>query len=132
MREHCTFAGWLDSERLCELLARVSALVIPSVWEEPLGLVALEGALAHIPVVASRVGGIPEQLEEGKHALFFSPGDAQGCAKALISVLIRPAETDARVARAYAHALTRSPSAYGEQMADFVNEALEALRRDRG
>jgi glycosyltransferase involved in cell wall biosynthesis len=126
--EHCAFAGWLDSTRLCDLLAHADALVVPSVWEEPLGLVALEGAFARVPVVASRIGGIPEQIKEEEHALFFAPGDAQKCAEALIETLSRPSETEARVARAYAYAITRSSIAYGEQMTQFVQDALKALR----
>lgn len=126
--EHCAFVGWLDSARLCDLLARADALVVPSVWEEPLGLVALEGALARVPVVASRIGGIPEQIKESEHALFFDPGDGQKCAEALIEILSRPSESEARVARAYAYAITRTSIAYGEQMTHFVRDALEALQ----
>jgi glycosyltransferase involved in cell wall biosynthesis len=128
VREHCAFAGWLDSTRLCGLLTRADVLVVPSVWEEPLGLVALEGALARVPVVASRIGGIPEQIKEEEHALFFDPGDAQKCAEAVIATLSTPSETEARVARAYAYAITRTPVAYGEQMTHFVQDALKALQ----
>lgn len=128
VHDHCTFTGWLDSARLCDLLASADVLVVPSVWEEPLGIIALEGALARVPVVASRIGGIPEQIREEEHALFFDPGDAQKCAEALIRTFSRRSETDARVERAYAHAITRSPKAYGEQMTQFVQDALQALR----
>ena len=54
------FLGPLDTGALKDFYARIHALVVPSVWEEPAGLVLVEGALAGVPLVASRVGGIPE------------------------------------------------------------------------
>ena len=81
-----------------------SALLVPSTWQEPFGLVLIEAALARVPVVGSRSGGMPEALEEDAHALFFPIGDAAACADALARVLTDAPETDARTARAFDHA----------------------------
>jgi glycosyltransferase involved in cell wall biosynthesis len=59
------FYGWVERERLSELFARSSVLVLPSTWNEPFGLVGLE-AMAHArPVIAFDVGGIQDWLLDG-------------------------------------------------------------------
>ncbi|MHB8059829.1 MAG: glycosyltransferase family 4 protein [Gaiellaceae bacterium] len=60
--DRCRMVGRLEPSALADLLARSHALVVPSLWAEPFPLVTIEGALARVPIVASRVGGIPEKL----------------------------------------------------------------------
>jgi glycosyltransferase involved in cell wall biosynthesis len=64
--------------------ARVFCLASRS---EPFGIALLEAAAYHLPVVASRVGGIPEVVIEGETGLLVEPGDAQALAAALDRVL---------------------------------------------
>jgi glycosyltransferase involved in cell wall biosynthesis len=56
-------------------LQAADCLVCPSVWAEAAGLVNLEGSSAGLPVVASRVGGIPEYVDEGHTGMLFPPGN---------------------------------------------------------
>jgi glycosyltransferase involved in cell wall biosynthesis len=57
------FHGWIDEEAVSELIHASRAVVFPSVWHEPAGLVTLEAAAHSRPVIASNVGGIPEYLD---------------------------------------------------------------------
>jgi glycosyltransferase involved in cell wall biosynthesis len=50
-------------------------LVCPSRWAEAAGLVNLEALSTGLPVLASRIGGIPEYVEDGETGLLFAPGD---------------------------------------------------------
>lgn len=63
----------LDTARLPGLYAAAAAVMLPSRWEG-FGLTGLEAMAAGTPVVASRVGALPETL--GDAALFAAPGDA--------------------------------------------------------
>ena len=60
--------------------------VFPS-WTECQPLVVLEAMAAGLPIVATRVGAIPEMLEDGAEALLFDPGDISGCAAAVSRLL---------------------------------------------
>jgi glycosyltransferase involved in cell wall biosynthesis len=50
-------------------LSSAEMLVVPSLWPEPFGRVAVEGMAAGIPVIASPLGGLPEVVGEGGHIL---------------------------------------------------------------
>jgi len=49
--------------------------VVPSIWYEVFGMVVLESFACSTPVVASRIGGIPELVKHGYNGFLFEPGD---------------------------------------------------------
>lgn len=122
--------GQVPQARVGELLTTASALVVPSTWEEPLGLVNVEGALARVPVVASRSGGMTETLLEHEHALYFPIGDHDACADALARVLEQKEETAARAERAFERAQAFTFDRYMAQMNEFVERAA-AVKQPR-
>lgn len=61
----------------------IDVLVVPSVGEEGMPLVILEAFQRSIPVVASRVGGIPELIKDGVNGMLVPPGSPEELAKAL-------------------------------------------------
>jgi glycosyltransferase involved in cell wall biosynthesis len=58
------------------LLAGCRALIIPSLWREPLGLVVYEAFDHARPVLAARSGGLAEMVQPGKTGLLHTPGSA--------------------------------------------------------
>jgi len=74
-----TFHGWVDPSGIDALLADARAVVVPSLWHEPAGLVTLEAAAAGRAVVGSRVGGIPEYALP-TYSLLAEPNDVLGLA----------------------------------------------------
>jgi glycosyltransferase involved in cell wall biosynthesis len=66
------FSGWIEAP---EFFRRVDVLVLPSLWQEPLGRVTLEACAHGVPVVGSRRGGIPEVVKDGITGLLFDPDD---------------------------------------------------------
>lgn len=57
-----TFEGALSGDRVAAAMRQHSCLVVPSVWEEPFGIVALEGIASCDTVIASARGGLPEAI----------------------------------------------------------------------
>jgi len=121
--------GQAAPEQVAQLLARVSAMIVPSTWDEPFPLVTIEGAFARVPLVASDVGGVGEGMHHEEHALLFARGDASGAAAALASVLRDGEQTSARVARAFDRAQKIFQSGpYLNDQERFVIDALAAFR----
>ena len=58
-------------------------LVVPSVWYEVFGLVAAEAMAHRLPVIASRIGGLPEVVEDGVTGLCVEPNDSDALAAAI-------------------------------------------------
>jgi glycogen(starch) synthase len=91
--------GFLSDESLLAAAMRdAEALVLPSDYEA-FGLVLLEALAQGTPVVASRVGGIPEFIENERSGLLVAPGDFEALAQALEQITHEPER--ARVWGAY-------------------------------
>lgn len=82
MGAHFTFLGRLSEQATLAQVAAADALVLAS-FMEGLPVVLVEALALGVPVVASRVAGIPELVEDGKTGLLFTPGDWQGLQAAL-------------------------------------------------
>ncbi|MGV8989853.1 MAG: glycosyltransferase family 4 protein [Thiobacillus sp.] len=65
-------------------------VVVPSRWQEPLGLINLEAGACHKPVVATRVGGIPEVIEEGVNGYLVEPCDIDMLATRVATLIADP------------------------------------------
>ena len=83
LNDRVTFLGWVDAETVQGLLAKSTALVFPSVWHEPGGTVAMEAMVNARAVIMSRVGGMPEVIQEGVNGLLVEPNDITGLAEAM-------------------------------------------------
>ncbi|HWG00661.1 MAG TPA: glycosyltransferase family 4 protein [Trebonia sp.] len=69
---------------------RASVAIVPSVWHEPMGQVAIEAMLAGRPVVASDVGGLRDVVRHGSTGLLVPPGDPAALAAALDELISSP------------------------------------------
>lgn len=116
--------GSLAVEGVAEVLAGAHALVVPSRWQEPFGLVCLEAALARVPLVASMSGGMPEMFAPEREALFFPIDEDAACAEALARTLTDRAATEARVQAARIRAGAYSLAGYRDEYDKFVEDAV--------
>jgi glycosyltransferase involved in cell wall biosynthesis len=90
-----TLVGQLTGDEVARELARADVLVAPSVptrggKREGIPVVLMEAMAAGLPVVASRLSGIPELVTDGTDGLLVPPGDATAIADALRSLAADP------------------------------------------
>lgn len=83
-----TFMGSRPNDEMPALLADADVAVLPSLMEAT-SVAALEAMSCGVPVAASRVGGLPEIVDESVGTLF-EPADPQSLATALVALLRRP------------------------------------------
>lgn len=88
-------------EEVLPLLSIADVFLLPSA-QESFGLAALEAMACEVPVVASRVGGLPEVIEDGVTGFLHPPDDLDAMAASVVTLLRDPARRDAiaRAARA--------------------------------
>lgn len=84
------FAGWADRERHLRFYREASVVVVPSIWPEPFGLVGIEAMSYGKPVVAFKIGGIPEWLEDGVTGFLITPYDVKQMADKISYLLEHP------------------------------------------
>jgi glycogen(starch) synthase len=76
------FLGRLNRLEVAHYLRDACAFVLPSI-HEPFGLVILEAMAARVPVIATKVGGVPEFVEDGRTGTLVESGDTDGLAAAI-------------------------------------------------
>jgi glycosyltransferase involved in cell wall biosynthesis len=77
------FTGHLSGESVRDLVRRARAVVVPSVWFENAPMSILEAMASGVPVIASRIGGIPEQVTHMVDGILVTPGDASELSQAM-------------------------------------------------
>ena len=87
--------GHVPATELEAILGGAAAVAVPSIWYENFPYAVLEGQVLARGVVASRIGGIPEQITDGVDGLLVPPGDAVALADALRPLLEDPARAHA-------------------------------------
>lgn len=80
-----SFLGYCDSD---EFMQSIDVLVVPSLWGEPFGLVAVEGCANNLPVIASNMGGLPEIIRDECNGLLCSPDDPDSLGIAMLWLYI--------------------------------------------
>jgi glycosyltransferase involved in cell wall biosynthesis len=86
-RSWCEYAGFADRQALKNYLQRASLLVLPSL-EDNCPMAVLESMAAGVPVVAAKVGGLPDLIDDGKTGFFCDPLDPASIRNAVEKVLV--------------------------------------------
>lgn len=77
------FTGHLNGQEVQKLISSARAVIVPSRWYENAPMSVLEPMATGVPVVASRIGGIPEQVNDGLNGLLVEPGNVEELAQAM-------------------------------------------------
>ena len=101
------FRGAQSGVELANILNEHQILVVPSKYDEPFGVVALEGIACGCAVVASSGGGLPEAI--GPCGITFPNGDISALEQSLERLLTRPDERERLIAESPGHLLQFQP-----------------------
>jgi glycosyltransferase involved in cell wall biosynthesis len=94
------FRGSFPNEQAADVYSRFDLLVVPSLWPENSPLVIHEAFMAGVPVVAARIGGIPELVHDGVNGVLYDAHSAPSLADALRGLILRPDRIADMAARA--------------------------------
>jgi glycosyltransferase involved in cell wall biosynthesis len=127
------FLGRQPFTRVEQELAGAWALVAPSRWAEPFGLVAPEAIVRQVPVIASRTGGFAESIADGVTGLLVDNGNIRALSDAMAAVaegraLPHPPPPDIVSTVALRHDAGR----YTEQLRTLFRELIAGVRREPG
>jgi N-acetyl-alpha-D-glucosaminyl L-malate synthase BshA len=103
LREYVDFVG--EQHDIVSWLSASDLFLLPSA-QESFGLAALEAMACEVPVIASRVGGLPEVIQDGVTGYICDPEDIAGMAERGISLLMHP-ERRQQIGRAAADDVRR-------------------------
>jgi L-malate glycosyltransferase len=101
------FVGRIPHEEVPAFLASLDVFAMPSRWEsETFGVAAVEAEAMEIPVVATKVGGVPEAVKDGDSGILVEPNNPIALAKAISKVLNDPslAQSMGKAGREYVKA----------------------------
>jgi glycosyltransferase involved in cell wall biosynthesis len=87
------FKNW-NHDAVMAAHRRSLMLIVPSVWMEPFGIVAIEAMAAGRPVIASRIGGLADIVVEGETGLLVEPGNPQALRQAINHLLANPQDRE--------------------------------------
>jgi glycosyltransferase involved in cell wall biosynthesis len=79
--------GYLHGTALWEQYQQASVALVPSVWPEPCPTVALEAMAFGLPVIGSRIGGIPDLVEDGRSGFLVPPNNPARLAESMQVIL---------------------------------------------
>lgn len=82
-----SFVGYQKPEAF---YSQIDVAVVPSIWGEPFGMVAVEACAHSVPVIAGRMGGLPEIIQDQVNGLLCSPDDPDSLGQAMLSLHQQP------------------------------------------
>jgi glycosyltransferase involved in cell wall biosynthesis len=82
-----SFVGYQKPEAF---YSQIDVAVVPSIWNEPFGMVAVEACAHSVPVIASRMGGLPEIIQDSLNGLLCHPQDPDSLGHAMLKLYQQP------------------------------------------
>ncbi|MEO6034880.1 MAG: glycosyltransferase family 4 protein [Verrucomicrobiota bacterium] len=124
-RPWCAYEGFATREKLKGYLSSATLLALPSL-EDNCPMVVLEAMAAGVPVLAAKVGGVPDLIEDGITGWFCDPLDAVTIATGVAKILDDPAKNEEITRNAKLSASKRfHPAVVAEEHLRIYREVLK-------
>ncbi|MGE3909516.1 MAG: glycosyltransferase family 4 protein [Chloroflexota bacterium] len=121
--------GRVPAETLTWLFADADALLLPST-HEGYGMVLAEALAAGLPIIATRVGAVPEVVRDGQEAILVPPDDASALAQAIEQMAASPEDRQRRAVLALERA--QSLPTWAESIGTFTRLLHDLMRTPQG
>ncbi|MBW4643774.1 MAG: glycosyltransferase family 4 protein [Goleter apudmare HA4340-LM2] len=121
--EQVNFAGVKVEHELAKTLNTHQIMVVPSLWEEPFGIVALEGIACGCVVVGSEGGGLKDAI--GPCGITFPNGDVKALALTLFNFLQNPEQIAAYKSNSHSHLLRHRKSAVAKAYLEVIEAVIK-------
>lgn len=129
-----TFHGNVSQQEIASMMAEASALTIPGIWPETAPVVAVHAMFAGLPVIGSRIGGVPEYVFDGQTGMLLPPGDVNEWSKGILKVVQNPGILKEwsleSLKRAPQFDASRSIEKYEQLMGDMIRGRARAIRNE--
>lgn len=126
-----TYMGYTQQEEVCKIFGVVDAMVVPSLCYENSPTTIYESLQMGVPVIAARIGGVGELVEEGKNGVLFTPGDVHDLTRAIEDLSTRRREFAGRREAIRASVAAHALPLYTAHLVAILRSAIVA-HRDRG
>ena len=118
--EKCLYLGYIKNDDLPQFYQMANLQVIPSLWEEPAGLVAIEGMLSQIPIVITRSGGMVEYVSK-ETIIIEKDNIIENIAEAVRYVYNNYDDIKAQTIKSYEYAKQFSQEKYYAELENLLN-----------
>lgn len=122
MEDWVEFEGFRVGEEVAQLMRKHRILVVPSIWQEPFGIVAVEGIACGCAVVGSEGGGLKAAI--GPCGLTFPNGDARALAARIEELVLKPERFRELLAHAPAHLRPLTSRVIAERYLQIIDDLL--------
>jgi glycosyltransferase involved in cell wall biosynthesis len=126
-----SWRGRMAPKDMPQVYAHADVVVLPSIWGENQPVCLMEAMACGLPVVASRIGGIPDIVEDEREGLLFDPGDPRALADAVESLALAPELRAAMGAKGRERLSTMSYQAQATNLLSLFAAPSYAMQRDR-
>jgi len=87
VKDNVVIKGFVSEQALRDYYNAADIVVCPSIWQEPFGKVVIEAYACEKPVVATKVGGLPEIVKDGASGILIPPNNPEALANAVCNLL---------------------------------------------
>jgi len=124
LQDYVFFRGWIDKELKAEVYREADIFILPS-YKEGMPISILEAMSYGLPVLSTKISGIPDLIEDGINGYLDTPGDIKGMYKHLEQLINDPEERKCMGKKNLERIKLNSEELIFSQVADLYNELMQ-------
>jgi len=121
------FHGFVTGAEKERLFEEADVFLLPSIWYDNSPVVIYESFSFGLPVIASRIGGIPELIKDGENGLLIAPGDINELVAAINNLWNQPKLLNQLSRQAYVASQTYTFELHLEKFLKILNSVKDAM-----